>query len=95
MFDPLLQKFKQEVLESTEQYLDLFSKRLLELKEQKTHGMSQQDCEQECQKLQAIIEQLENVNEQFQQIESKDDFASGTVQGLLKGIKGYFNKFRS
>lgn len=88
--DRIVNSFKVEVTQNTNEYFSLFTKRLEELKNKKAHGMTQEDCERECDKLQGIIEQLESINTKFLDMEKVED--SGSVQGLFKGIKGYLKK---
>ncbi len=93
VLDPALQNLKAQVLQNTTSFFELFKQRLQELQNRKAHGMTQQMCEQECQKYQNVIEQLQNIQDQF---EKNDDVSeiTGKVQNLFKGIKGYLKKFR-
>lgn len=92
VLDPAVHNFKTQVTDNTNKYFEVFTKRLQELHNRKTSGMSQQVCEQECQKLQVVVEQLQALAKQF---ESKEEIieTAGKVKNWVRGVQGYLKKF--
>ena len=84
ILDQMVMQFKTDVSRNTKDYFELFSRRLRELKEKKSHGMSQQECETECAKLQGIIDQLESIEKQMKSVEKKEEMESPNMQTLFK-----------
>ena len=95
VLDQIVSRFKTEVTNNTKEYFELFSKRLQQLKEKKSHGMSQNECENECKKLEEIVNQLQTIEKQLQKFGEKEileNTGNQMVQGLFHGIKGYLKK---
>ncbi len=95
VLEPSIQSLKVQVLQNTNDYFTLFRQRLQELRNRKAHGMSQQMCEQECQKLQRVVQELQHTMQQFSKKEEEDSTEiPSRVQTLFRGIKSYLKKFR-
>jgi flagellar biosynthesis/type III secretory pathway protein FliH len=89
MLDRVIGEFKEEALRNSDEYLQLFTKTLRELKEKKELGEEQQ----EFRKLEGIAVQLQNFRQQFDEFGKKQGIEDGKMQGMLKGIKGFIKKF--
>lgn len=92
ILDPAVQKFKTQALDNTNKYFELFTQRLQELHNRKTSGMTQQMCEQECQKLQLVVDQLQNISGQLDKKEEATEIA-GKLKNWVKGVQSYLKKF--
>ncbi len=53
--------FQEQIQIATNEYFQLMQTRLQEIKEKKTNNMTHQECQQECQQLETIIEQLTKI----------------------------------
>ncbi len=94
ILDAVVENFKKEVTGNIEQYFSLFTNRMEELKNKKSHGMTQKDCEIECEKLQHIIVQLQKVEEELDPKQPVEKLQEGDkVESIFQGVKGYLKKF--
>ncbi|NUM34944.1 MAG: dynamin family protein [Candidatus Brocadiae bacterium] len=94
VLDTAMDNFKREVTENINEYFKLFSQRMEELKNKKSHGMTQKDCELECENLQNIVLQLQKIGEALDSKQVAEKVTTNEkVEGLFQGVKGYLKKF--
>lgn len=87
--DRVIVDFKEAVVRTSEEYLQLFAKTLQELKSKKESGLEHQEFD----KLTDIVGQLEDFRRQFEEFGRKQGLEESKMQGMLKGIKGFIKKF--